>query len=213
MADRESTNPPVRGTQGYAVQADELFAKYEAIDFARKHEAVLHLLPAAPASVLDIGAGTGADAAWLDSRGDRVLAVEPTGEFRARAMALHPSPSIEWIDDSLPRLQTVVGRRQRFDLVMLTAVWMHLDEVERRGAMPIVASLLSPGGVLLMTLRHGPVPAGRIMFDASAEETVRLAQACGLQALLNVHGESTQAANRDAGVTWSRLAFAAPPRS
>ena len=92
----------VRGSRGYAEQAEDLVAKYEAIDFAAKHGAVLPFLPAAPASVLDIGAGTGADAAWLAARGYRVVAVEPTAALRSRAMALHPSPAIEWIDDSLP---------------------------------------------------------------------------------------------------------------
>jgi SAM-dependent methyltransferase len=197
----------VRGTQGYAEQADALFVKYEEIGFTHKHEAVLRLLPKAPASVLDIGAGTGADAGWLDSHGYRVVAVEPTAEFRIRAMALHPSPSIEWVDDSLPRLTVMIARRETFDVVMLTAVWMHLDGAERVAAMPLLASLVGPGGLLLMTLRHGPIPAGRVMFEVSADETIGLASNCGLQTLLNVHRESTQAANRDAGVTWTRLAF------
>lgn len=197
----------IRGTQGYAEQADELAERYEAISFTSKHEAVLHLLPDPPAWVLDIGAGTGADAAWLARRGHRVMAVEPTNELRFRGMALHSSSPMEWVNDSLPRLEHVVGRRQTFDLILLTAVWMHLDEQERRFAMPKVASLLESNGVLIMTLRHGPVPDGRLMFEVSAEETVSLAQACGLRPVLRVHTPSTQHVNREAGVTWSRLAF------
>ena len=91
---------------------------------------------------------------------------------------------------------------------MLTAVWMHLDEQERRVAMPLVASLLAPHGVLIMALRHGPVPSERVMFTVSAEETVALAEAQGLRCVLNVHAESKLAANREVGVTWSRVAFA-----
>jgi hypothetical protein len=73
--------------------------------------------------------------------------------------------------------------------------------------MPVVASLLSPDGVLVMTLRHGPVPSDRIMFDVSAEETLALAEAQGLRCVLNLRTESKLAANREAGVTWSRVAF------
>ena len=197
----------VRGTQGYAEQADELTKRYEALSFEHKHQALLHLLPAAPARALDIGAGTGADAAWLAQQGHEVVAVEPTEELRRRAQVLHPSPSIDWIDDSLPRLDHVITRAQGFDLVMLTAVWMHLDEAERCIAMPRLASLLRPEGLLAITLRHGPVPEGRIMFEVSAEETSALAQGCAIRAILSVHGPSTQAVNREAGVTWSRLAF------
>jgi SAM-dependent methyltransferase len=197
----------IRGTQGYAEQADELVARYEAIDFADKHAAVLHLLPSAPARVLDVGAGTGADAAWFAERGHPVVAAEPTAEFRRRGRALHPSRSIEWIDDSLPALAEVRRRARTFELVMLTAVWMHLDESERRIAMPNLASLLAPGGVLVMALRHGPVPPGRVMYEVSADETIALAEPCGLRPLLNVRTESTQGVNRDAGITWSRLVF------
>lgn len=197
----------VRGSRGYAEQAEDLVAKYEAIDFAAKHGAVLPLLPAAPASVLDIGAGTGADAAWLAARGYRVVAVEPTAALRSRAMALHPSAAIEWIDDSLPALRHVVARRRQFDLVMLTAVWMHLDAAERRLAMASVASLVAPDGMLTMTLRHGLVPNGRVMFAESAEETIALAGECGFRPSLHLDTESIQAANREAGVSWSQLAF------
>ena len=197
----------IRGTQGYAEQANELVERYEAIDFTHKHQTILHLLPAIPARAIDIGAGTGADAAWLAQMGYQVIAVEPTNELRIRGMALHRSPTIEWISDSLPRLEQVVRRQTKFDLVMLTAVWMHLDEEERRFAMPHVASLLGLNGLLAITLRHGLVPEGRLMFEVSAKETVALAQTCGLQVVLNVHAPSTQTVNREAGITWSRLAF------
>jgi len=206
MPDRTG-DPVVRGSRGYAEQAEELVVRYEAIDFATSHEAVLPLLPAAPASAIDIGAGTGRDAAWLAERGHRVVAVEPTEAMRSRAIALHPSPAIEWIDDSLPALRVVMAQRRRFDLAMLTAVWMHLDAPERRCAMANVAALVAPRGLLVMTLRHGPVPTGRIMFDVSSEETIALADAHGLRVVLNVHAQSRQAANRDAGVTWTQLAF------
>jgi len=206
MPDRD-VDPGIRGTRGYAEQAEELAVRYEGIDFEAKHAAVLPLLPAAPASAMDIGAGTGRDAAWLAERGYRVVAVEPTEAMRSRAIALHPSPAIEWIDDSLPALRRVVGQERRFDLVMLTAVWMHLDASERRLAMPNVGALVAPGGLLVMTLRHGPVPSGRIMFEVSAEETIGFADRHGLRVSLDVHAASSQAANRDAGVSWTQLAF------
>ncbi|MFD2270095.1 class I SAM-dependent methyltransferase [Undibacterium arcticum] len=123
----------------------------------KKHEAVLHLIPTSPCRVLDIGAGTGADAAWLAGNGHHVVAVEPTKELRIPAMALHCSNLIDWIDDSLPNLTITKSKSQSFDLIMLTSVWMHLDEYERLLAMPNLLSLLASGGVILMSLRHGPL--------------------------------------------------------
>jgi SAM-dependent methyltransferase len=197
----------VSGTEGYADEAEELFRRYESIPPADAHRAVLHLIPAAPSRVLDIGSGTGRDAAWLASQGHRVVAVEPTDAMRIPAMALHPSPNIEWLSDSLPNLTGLRTRAEMFDLVMLTAVWMHLDEAQRRRAMPNLSALVRPGGTMIMKTRHGPVPAGRRMFEVSPEETVDLARMQDLHPVLNVRTESSQQQNRLAGVTWTNLAF------
>ena len=201
------TSVQVSGTEGYADEAEELFRRYEAIPAADAHRAVLHLIPAAPGNVLDIGSGTGRDAAWFASRGHRVVAVEPTEAMRLPAMALHPSPQIEWLNDSLPDLALLLPRGETFDLVMLTAVWMHLDQAQRRRAMPNLAALVRSGGKMIMKIRHGPVPAGRRMFEVSPEETIELAQMHDLQPVLNVRTESSEERNRAAGVSWTNLAF------
>ena len=197
----------IAGTEGYAEDADSLIERYESVSFTGKYESVLHLMPEKASDVLDIGAGTGADAAWLAAAGHRVLAVEPADRLREAANALHPSPRIEWIADSLPGLRKLVSRKQRFDLVLLTAVWMHLALHERQEAMPNVAALLKADGVLLMSLRHGPAPANRRMFRVSAEETVQLAEREGRRNTLNLEVQSVQPINRQADVTWSWLAF------
>jgi hypothetical protein len=140
--------------------------------------------------------------------GHQVVAVEPVDALREGAKTLHPSPRIEWLADGLPALAVLRARGETFDVVLLTAVWMHLDEAERAEAMPAVASLVRSGGVLILSLRHGPVPAGRRMFDVSAEETIALAQAEGLHCIVNTITASVQADRDD--VTWTRLAFRKP---
>lgn len=197
----------VSGTEGYAEQVAELFELYERISAPESHRAVRHLIPTAPSLILDIGSGTGRDAAWFASMGHHVVAVEPTDAMRLPAMALHPSPAIEWLDDSLPDLALLLARGEKFDVVMLSAVWMHLDQGQRRQAMPHLAALVRPGGAVIMTIRHGPVPAGRRMFEVSPEETIELAQTQGLDPVLNVRTQSSQESNRLAGVTWTSLAF------
>lgn len=196
-----------QSTQGYASEAPALIHRYESISFVEYHGVEIHLFPAAPGHVLDIGAGTGRDAAWFAAQGHSVVAVEPTLEFRVAATKLHPSSSIEWLDDTLPKLDLLVSRKESFDVIMLTAVWMHLDESERHAGMATLVSLLAREGVVVLSLRHGPVPAGRRMFEVSAEETIALAGAYGLRPVLNVRTESADASNRAAGVTWTRLAF------
>jgi SAM-dependent methyltransferase len=201
------TSVQVSGTEGYADEAAELFKRYESIPAADAHRAARHLIPAAPCSILDIGAGTGRDAAWFAGQGHRVVAVEPTDALRLPAMALHPSPQIEWLNDSLPELALVRTRGESFDLVMLTAVWMHLDAPQRRRAMPNLAALVRDGGKMIMKIRHGPVPAGRRMFEITPEETIELARMQSLDPILNLRTESSQEQNRAAGITWTNLAF------
>jgi SAM-dependent methyltransferase len=194
----------VSGTENYAEEAPELLKGYESISFADTHRLVMHLIPTSPSRVLDIGSGTGRDAAGFAALRHLVVAVEPTEELRHGAMALHPSPMIEWLDDSLPDLAAIRARGEEFDVVMLTAVWMHLDGLQRRRAMPNVAALVRNGGVMMMSLRHGPVPPGRRMFEVSAEETIALAQPPGLCCILRREAEPSL---RQPGVTWTWLAF------
>lgn len=192
-------------TAGYAQEAPGLLKAYEAIAVEDVHRPVWHLISTEPARLLDIGAGTGRDAAHFATMGHQVVAVEPVDELRDGAKALHPSPRIEWLKDGLPALSALRARGETFDLVLATAVWMHLDESQRAEAMSAVASLVKPGGVLILSLRHGPIPPGRRMFDVSTEETIALAAREGLHCIVNTVTASVQAGKP--GVTWSRLAF------
>ncbi|MBY4895849.1 bifunctional 2-polyprenyl-6-hydroxyphenol methylase/3-demethylubiquinol 3-O-methyltransferase UbiG [Cupriavidus sp. AU9028] len=172
---------PVPGSAGYDTHASLLAQRYEALRFEDVHRHVLHLIPPQPCMAADIGAGSGRDAAALAARGHTVVAVEPTAALRAEGQRLHAGMPIEWTDDSLPALNRLREAARRFDLMLLSAVWMHLDEGERAEGMASLAELLAPGGVAILSLRHGPVPEGRRMFDVSAEETLVLGGRHGLQ--------------------------------
>jgi len=197
----------ISGTEGYAERSDALIEQWRTISFADQHAPILRWIPHVPSRIVDIGAGIGTDAAGFAALGHTVLAVEPVDAFRDAARVLHPSPRIEWLDDSLPDLAALLARRETFDVVMLSAVWMHLDAPQRDRAMRRVGTLLRDGGVSIMSLRHGPVPAGRRMFDVTADETIQLALAQGLRLMHELHMPSVQPANRASGVTWTRLVF------
>ncbi|MCC8393170.1 class I SAM-dependent methyltransferase [Paraburkholderia sp. MMS20-SJTR3] len=197
----------VPGTEGYAEHAEALANDWHKISFQDHHRPVLHLIPSAPSRILDVGAGMGRDAAAFASMGHSVVAVEPVDALRAAAINFYSTSSVVWLDDSLPELRLVRERANTFNVVMVTAVWMHLDEVQRCRAMGTISDLLVDGGLVIMSLRHGPFPKGRRMFDVSAEDTIELAAAHGLHLLLNVCSGSAQQANRNMGITWTRLAF------
>lgn len=195
----------IESARGYEEEAPDLLKRYEEFSFDEAHPGLaFDLIPPPGARVLDIGAGTGRDAAWFAARGDDVTAIEPTRAMREGAIKLHPALNITWIDDSLPELSSVRGRR--FDLVWMSAVWMHFDEPTRARMMSVVAALMAPAAKLMISLRHGPIPAGRCMYDVSAAETEALARASGL-ACLSV---DRARAGRAAGVVWDRLWFQRP---
>ena len=194
----------MRSTDVYGQHARRLAEQYESITFEDTHRDVLHLIPGEPCRVLDVGAGSGRDAAALAERGHTVVAVEPTAEMRNEGQRIHAGCNVTWIDDGLPELAVIRGRAEQFDLIMLTAVWMHLDTAERTRAMGNLVDLLAPGGRIIMSIRHGPVPEGRLLFEVSTTETAELAASVGLGLIHS--SERTDMLGRD-DVTWSNLAL------
>jgi hypothetical protein len=68
---------------------------------------MIEKLPATPGAALDVGFGSGRDAAWLARSGWRAVAVEPVEALLAGARRLHGERGIYWLDDSLPCLERV----------------------------------------------------------------------------------------------------------
>jgi SAM-dependent methyltransferase len=138
-------------TGWYDAHAPDLVRRYEAVDPTQLHGWLKGLISERPGTVLDIGAGSGRDAAWFAGQGHDVIAVEPSSGMRLEGQRLHPDPSIRWIDDQLPELNALGTLGINFDLVMLTAVWQHVGPSNRERAFRKVAGLVKSGGAALPT--------------------------------------------------------------
>ena len=182
-------------------------AAYEALDPTSVHAWIDGLLPAAPALILDVGAGTGRDAAWLARLGHDVVAVEPSAAMRAEGERRHPDNGLRWLADRLPSLSATQRLGLTFDLILLSGVWQHVAPDERPRAMRKLLGLLKPGGVLVLTLRHGPAATERLMHAVSVEEIVGLARGHG--AMIARVVESPDAAGRSE-VSWTGMALRLP---
>ena len=190
----------------YDDQAEALSALYEAVDPTQAFEAVLDLLPDGVGRIaLDIGAGSGRDGAWLASKGYDVVAAEPSAGMRRVGRSLHSE--LRWIDDRLPGLQATHALGLAFDLVLLSAVWMHVKPTERARAFRKLTALLKPGGLLILTLRHGPPPHDRPMYEVTAGEVEALARSHGMAVYRNLerHDELGRS-----GVRWTIMAIGMP---
>jgi SAM-dependent methyltransferase len=186
----------------YNERAVELATLYESTTFEQVHRGVIDLIPPPPSRVLDVGAGSGRDAAALARRGYQVVAVEPSDGLRREAEILHPTNRITWVKDSLPdlgRLDCVF-----FDFILVSAVWMYIPAPHRDRAMHRLAALLVPLGFLVITLRHGPADPARGILAVDERDVT----ACALtNGLVMVRTLNETDALRRAGISWSTLVF------
>jgi len=191
----------------YDREAAELAAQYESLAFETVHRELMSCLPQEPAIVLDVGAGSGRDAAWFAERGHQVVALEPSAGMQAEARRRHPLPAIRWLPDALPELAQVGRAGLAFDFILLAAVWMHVPPADRPRAFRKLVGLLAPGGAIAFSLRQGPVPEGRIMHPVSAEELEGLAAAHALAPVLRARTEDSLGRPE---VSWTTLVFRLP---
>ena len=71
----------VKPVAWYEANAAAVSAQYEEVSAQALHGWLLDLLPSLPAAVLDVGAGSGRDAAWLAAQGHNVVAVDPAADL------------------------------------------------------------------------------------------------------------------------------------
>jgi len=190
----------------YDRHAVELADSYEGISFEDTHPALAQMLVGKPQlRVLDIGAGTGRDAAAIARLGHHVVAIDPSANMLKLARTLHPDPRIAWLSDALPRLAKVQG--QTFDIVLLSAVWMHIPPAERPRAFRQIAALIAPNGSIYISLRMGPGDPARGIWPVNAEEVDMLATNHGLK-VTNL-GDQPDLLGR-AEVSWQTLLVSRP---
>ena len=197
------------GHRWYQAHAKEAADRYESIEPAHLHRWIDKVLPDGELyRVLDIGAGSGRDAAWLARQGHDVIAVEPSQAMLQEAKRRHPdsTSTVTWVKGKLPKLPQSV-RNEKFSLILLSAVWMHIPQKQRRRAFRKLIGLLEQEGVLVLTLRDGPEDPERCIYPVSESEIEELARDHG--AIICYRQEEADVLGRK-NIRWIQLAIRFP---
>ncbi|MEW6451314.1 MAG: class I SAM-dependent methyltransferase [Pseudomonadota bacterium] len=204
MLDLTDNSAAAEAARYYAQNADALIGRYESVSFETVHADLIRHLPVEPGAALDVGAGSGRDAAWLAKRGWSVVAVEPSGTLREGGRRLHPEASIEWIEDTLPGLRRTRALDRKFDLVLLSAVWMHVPPEAEATALSVLAELAAPNAILSISVRMGGDETRRGFYSTDLPHLKRLAVEAGF-ALVGEGLSRDRFARPD--VAWTSIVF------
>ncbi|MEG3693553.1 class I SAM-dependent methyltransferase [Vibrio coralliirubri] len=190
----------------YDKNAHTLCQQYNSVTFETVHKSWKAYWPLVGDKVLDVGAGCGRDALWMHNAGSDVIAIEPSVSLREQG-SKYTGPSVTWIDDSLPSLSRTENLGMRFDLILASAVWMHLAPSHRERAFRKLSNLLAPNGKLVITLRHGEFQDSRQGYEVSVEELERLSKN---SALLVRHVDDSQDTLNRSEVWWQTVVMTLP---
>ena len=203
-----ATNDPI---EWYDRHSEEVVDRYESAAPDKINDSFRAFLPEQSGLILDVGAGSGRDAAWLASLGHEVIAVEPSEQMRGRAQELHSiAAGITWVNDRLPGLEKVHRLGVSFDFILVNGVWMHVPPAARQRAFRKLITLLKPGGRLAISFRQSDPDPSRSMFPCHPDEFEKLARDYG--SILEKCDTTTDDQARP-GIEWTRLIIRLPDDS
>ena len=186
----------------YSDNATTLFDQYQSLSFNAVHQSWLGTVNLSKyKTALDIGAGSGRDALALSQLRLCVTAVEPAQSLKNMGMEL-TGDKVTWKNDTLPELSSIDDNS--YDVILISAVWMHLTKEQQRQSLSRLSTLLNDNGILVITLRHGEFNDGRKAFDVNAARLIEEAKVFNLT-VLHTDNDTDQLNRTD--VCWETVVF------
>jgi len=138
----------------YAANAGACSASYEAASVGSLHE-LLRSLASPAVHVLEIGGGSGRDAAFLVQLGCDTTYTDGCEEMVAQAVKLHPELASKARVASFPLADDDQLLKERYDMVLCAAVIMHLDDGCLERLTSQMTKLVALGGHLVLSHSFG----------------------------------------------------------
>lgn len=194
----------------YSRNASTIAARYERVASADSLQVDLSQLKA-KAKVLEIGCGSGRDAAALVNAGFEVTAIDGSQKMLEQALAYHPELAGRLLLHQLP--MPLPFEPEGFDAVIALAVLLHLTKDEIVGTLKEVHRVLTSSGQLIYSVNtarpgldeDGVDSDGRYFTVMSRAEWEVINKAAGFRCLEVV--ESEDVIGRD-GVKWISFVLA-----
>lgn len=153
----------------YNNNIDKCVEQYESLTFDMVHGDSVKNEIKKGSRILDVGCGTGRDAFYLASNGHKVVAIDPSDEMINYSKKNNYHENIEYIKSSLPSLDNVKGK---FDFILISAVWMHLDKDTQKKSIKELKKKMKGGAKMVILVRHGEFSDGRVPYEILDNNTL-----------------------------------------
>lgn len=159
---------------------------------------------------LDVFCGNGRDARWLAEQGYVVDAMDGSRGMLREAQSVNAHERVTYLHDLGPEFAKTRARGNKYDMILMSAGWMHIAPERRAEALGHLLGMANPGATLLFSLRHGPAPADRPMFEVSVPELQQLAALNLVQAQeMDMPGAASDKLGRS-DVWWQQVLLRVP---
>jgi SAM-dependent methyltransferase len=176
-----------RTVKAYELDARSLSARYESADMSRTHRVLLRHLPKG-GRILEVGCGSGRDAAFLLAQGFNITAIDASGGMIRAARAAHPDLAGRLRMAAFPLKARDPLLQQRFDAIAAIAVLMHLSDADLKAAAGQAAQLLDRSKILFISASTGRAGirgrrdvAGRLYVERSPADLLAVFKPAGFR--------------------------------
>lgn len=146
----------------YDQEAERLCAKYESANMSLMHAWLVEVIPKG-CSILELGCGSGREAAFLHSKGYKVFATDGSKGILRQAMSIHPE--LKGLVSRLTIPAAFPFKDLSFESVLAIGVLMHLQGNDVQLTFEEVSRVLAASGVFVFS-----IPGSRDDLDANGRD-------------------------------------------